>query len=471
MTAAIACLFTLVAPTFTAPSAAPGAPVDEPVLVEKYGLLFDLPDTGNITGGPADQGQVQASWRGTLGEDTLTIELRILPADEFGFSEPTEVADLVRDFWTRMERPFQYHPHRVVNGPFGYTPYAVLQGYGVFDSTLETGAGWVLSGLLPDAGYTVEVGFDAVPTEEQRGMIEAFLETGVSFTGEPRNPEWTDEEVEARIARDMPSSLEDERVRFLRTDHYIVIGNSSGANAFAKNVEECYDAIRGEFPFEEIEGQRLMPIFLFRTRDQYIDYIEEKLGWSRENAARSGGIASGDWYATTYQDPKDPTHLHELTHQIFGNRLLVSGGGSWFQEGVARYMETVEYKQKAGDINNMGKRAAKRALKDGPDEAVAEGEYIRMQKIMTMPSMLYSSSGQTNKGESAAGLAYDQAGSIIYFVMNDKRTRDKAQEFIHRVGGVPRSDIPAIQRELRALFNVDIAGFEEMYFEFWKKGR
>ena len=31
-----------------------------------------------------------------------------------------------------------------------------------------------------------------------------------------------------------------------------------------------------------------------------------------------------------------------MTHQVFGNRLRLDGGGSWFQEGVAEYICTRE---------------------------------------------------------------------------------------------------------------------------------
>lgn len=463
MTAALACLLALAIPPTVEDE------VLEPVVLEQFELTFNLPALEELTGGATDMGQVQARWAGDLDGARVRISLWVL--EGFGFSEPSGVADLILDNFKRQDRPFQYRPQEVVYGKYGFVPYAVLMPYSSFDSTLEVGAGWVLNGLLPEAGYTVEVEIDAVPTDEQRAMLEDFLKSGVTYTGDERVPEWTEEEIESRMGEDIPSTIDPKDTDFIRTDHYIIFGNSSGAKAFAKNIEKCYDAIRDVFPFEEIDGQRLMPIFLFRTRDQYIDFIVEKIGWSRDQAARSAGIASGDWYATTYTDPKDPTHLHELTHQIFANRLLLGGGGSWFQEGVAVYMETVEYKGEANKVANMAKAASKRARRDGPDEAVEKGEYIRMKSIMKMASMLYSSPTSTSKGGSGASLAYDQAGSIIYFVMKDKRTKEKAQEFIHRVGSVRRSDMPAIERELQALWNLSIDEFEEWYIEFWKKGR
>src|SRR5438105_9240166 len=61
-----------------------------------------------------------------------------------------------------------------------------------------------------------------------------------------------------------------------------------------------------------------------------------------------------DFYATYYDSPNDPVHIHEATHQIFMNRLHLTGGGSWFQEGVAEYMCTLP-----GDRKGFARNAAR----------------------------------------------------------------------------------------------------------------
>ena len=96
-----------------------------------------------------------------------------------------------------------------------------------------------------------------------------------------------------------------------------------------------FDGGTASFDVEEVEGRKLMPVFLFRTPEQYYAYYSKRAGIPLDKARRSKGHAWLDYYATWYEAPNDPVHIHEATHQIFGNRLNLSGGGSWLQEGVA----------------------------------------------------------------------------------------------------------------------------------------
>ncbi|MHC4263869.1 MAG: hypothetical protein ACYSWX_15200, partial [Planctomycetota bacterium] len=128
---------------------------------------------------------------------------------------------------------------------------------------------------------------------------------------------------------------------------------------------------------------------------------------------------------------------------------------------------TLEYKEEQAKVVNVGKRVGK----DGIEEATAEGTFTPFRTFFTLQSLLYSNTGSTQRGGSAAGQAYDQAGAVIRFIMRDKRTKDSAQEFIRAVGSVRRGDLPAIERLIRRYYDVGIEGFEEMYAEYWKKGR
>jgi hypothetical protein len=448
-------------------AAAPPAP-GETVEAPAFGLTFTFPELDDLSGGLVEKGQVQGEWRAKLDGDEVRVLFWALPQDQFRFVEPDGVADLIRDNMVGRDDAPVFGPFNYIDGDFGFVPYATMVRADVYDGTQVASQKWLLTGILADHGYALEVDLSDAATEQQVEAVEGFLRKGIAYDGPLRDREWTEDEIAARLERDLPESLEGERLSDpLRTDHYIVFGNSSGAKAFARKLEEYYDVIKKAFPFEEVEGQRLLPVFVFRTRDQYIDFVAKQTGWSTAQAAQTAGVASGDWYATTYNDPNDSTHIHELTHQIFGNRLLLRGGGSWFQEGVAVYIEMLEYKQELNKVKNVGKRVAK----DGVEEAAAAGDFARFRSFFTMQSLLMSNSGQTQKGGSAAGQAYDQAGALIWFVMNDKRTRDSAQDWVRAIGSLARGDLPGIERTIRRFFGVNIEGFEEMYAEFWVKGR
>ena len=215
-------------------------------------------------------------------------------------------------------------------------------------------------------------------------------------------------------------------------------------------MEENYDEIAKAFPFEEVEGMRLMPVFLFLTRDQYNEFYAKIADTSIAAAQRTGGHAWRDYYATWYEAPGDPVHIHECTHQIFKNRLRINGGGSWFQEGVAEYIETSE-----NDRNEVASQ-------------VAKGRHTPLRDFVQLRSLLHSSKDDI-RGGSAAGNHYKQAALLIEFLRESKFGKKKFQEFLHRIGKLERNDLAAIERGLLEVYGVDIDGLQEEFVAYWKK--
>ena len=133
---------------------------------------------------------------------------------------------------------------------------------------------------------------------------------------------------------------EQKKVEVFRSRYYLILTDSSAGKSFAKILDEqVYEGFRKLFPFEDQEDQRLMAIYLFRTREGYFGFCERVPKWDRKKAEQSAGHAWKDYYATSYTSPRDAVHFHEGAHQIMSNRLKLGGGGSWYQEGVAEYYE------------------------------------------------------------------------------------------------------------------------------------
>jgi hypothetical protein len=303
-----------------------------------------------------------------------------------------------------------------------------------------------------EKGYSLEI--EAAPplNDAGRERLERFLAEGITYDGAVSDPQWTDEEIEARWQRQAPAKvLEKSDLFVVRTKHYVIMTNlkKNTAKAFGKKIDGAYEAIREIYPFEDIEGQRLLPIFYFVDSEQYFEWCVKTLGWKIETARRSGGVSSGDVYSTYHQSTTAPVHIHEATHQIFKNRLRLGGGGSWFQEGVAEYMSSG-----ANDIGVM-KGIAKR------------DKHVPLEKFFTIESMLYSAD-PTAKGGTTSGGNYMQAACVVEFVRHGKY-KDKFQEYVHAMGRVPRSDLPAIEKELNRLFGVDAKGFDADFKEYWEK--
>ncbi len=449
------------APWNAASAAEPVSPVaidesPQPLTVEALGIEVRLPALDNMQGELARRDQMLGSWRGTLEGTRVDIVLLGLSRQQFGgMEEPDQAVDLVvkNQLDDRRRGPtLEFEALELLPGPFGWVPYgALVRGHEV-QGTQRVAEQWILAGTVPDTCYIFDVRARGILSEEARQRIESFLREGVSWAGEARDPRWTQEEIDQRWRAVAPENIPDRSLNILRTDNYIIFTNSGGGRNFAQVMEANYKLIRAMYPFPEVEGRRLMPVFLFRLNTEYYEFFEKIAGIDREGAARSKGHASRDYYATWYEAPRDPVHIHEATHQIFMNRLLLTGGGSWFQEGVAEYME--------GDTNryrNFGRAAARR------------GEYLPFRQFFTLPSLLYSSDANNVRGGSAAGDAYTQAATVIAFVRENRATRDKFQQFVHAIGSVRRSDLGAIERELQRLFGVDIDGFEELWLAHWRR--
>src|SRR5205085_11079598 len=92
--------------------------------------------------------------------------------------------------------------------------------------------------------------------------------------------------------------------------------------------------------------RRLLPFVLFRSRAEFEtaaakDFEKEK------QLADCRGYARRDCVMTYLGDSIGPILRHEATHQLFGRRILLQGGGAWFQEGLAEYVSSSPQERRA----------------------------------------------------------------------------------------------------------------------------
>jgi hypothetical protein len=391
-------------------------------------------------------------WRGRLGTSQVEIALRTLAQSKFGFAEPEDVLDSGPSFWSD---PAQQRnapgTRRAFSGPYGYASCAAWERMELRsrDGATLVGLRFLLGGLLPEAGYWITLEASPPPSPENEELLLEFLEQGIVYDGVVRDHRWSEEEARARWLRDAPPATHED-LEILRTPHYLVLTNSGGGKAFARKMEECHDAIREVFPFDDVPGRRLLPVFLFRTSDQYFDFYAAIAEIERKVAERSKGHAWMDYYATWYDAPGDPVHIHEATHQIFSNRLALGGGGSWFQEGVAEYMSS-----------KPGERSAAAS-------AVKRGKHMPLAEFVTIPSLLMSADENAPGGD-VAGDHYKQAALLIEFLRESKWARDRFPSFLTRVGRLPRGDRAEIEGAIATLYDTDLAGLEQRWVEYCRK--
>jgi hypothetical protein len=422
---------------------------------EEYGLTLTIPALTEMQESLERADQRLASWYGKLGETDTRIELYVI--DDAGASEPGNVTEMLVDFFRRKGN-FDVKRSFTLAGGFGYASFVSCAEATQLSEGEVVAHQFILGGLLEAAGYALYVRCDASLDEAGRAVILEFFEKGVAYEGAVRDANWTDEEAQARWLRDAPEGTHEEFVQklsksktakkaLIRTDNYLIMTNSSSGKLFAKQMEENYKEIKKTFPFEDTKGQRLMPVFLFQTPDEYFEYYAKIAGTSLENARKSKGHAWKDYYATWYEAPKDPVHIHEAVHQIFGNRLLLNGGGSWLQEGVAEYVETSE------NDRNMAARQVKK------------GEHTPPKEFVQLDSLLYSSKSDVS-GANAAGDAYKQAALLIEFLRESKFGKEKFVDFLYLMGRVQRGKLDKIEEVFQTVYGMGVEEIDARFQEY-----
>jgi hypothetical protein len=440
-------------------AAAPSA-VHEVELAD-LGLVLALPTIRDLSEDLTPEGEGREArrglWRGYLGSSRVRIELLLLGGGRF--DEPEEVAAFAE---SAMREDQRATPERfLLAGPYGWAELAVLHDAPLHDKEALVGRQWILSGLLQQSGYVIRVDCRPPPDEPSAAALREFLVKGVRYGGPVRDAAWTLDEVRERWLRDAPESTHADfladigrpgtvKKAVLRTRHYLIMTNSSSGKLFAEKMEENYAEITRLFPCAEVAGRRLMPVFLFRTPQQYYDYYAKIAGITQDEARASKGHAWRDYYATWYEAPGDPVHIHECTHQFFGNRLYLDGGGSWFQEGVAEYVESTP-----NDRNDVAR-------------AVKKAEHTPLRELVALESLLYSSENDV-KGGSKAGDNYKQAALLMEFLRESDFGKQHFQQFLTKMGHVRRSDVERIDALFREIYGEGLEGIDAQFVEYCKK--
>lgn len=412
-------------------------------------LTVTVPDMEDLEVEREDENGQRRWWaRGRLGDRVLQVSLWVYDRSDKWGTEPEAVLDYVESVWQDPKRngdpAFTLPDRSVLSGDYGWAPCLVWAA-GPSPSTWKCGGDTAVAcGLLESKAYALEMiclpGLD----DQTRAAIVEMLDHGIETDAKPRDPRWTKAEAQARWDRDAPTETVRAKGRPpIRTKHYIILTNASSGKLFAKKMEANYETIREYFAFEDREDMRLMPVFLFRSDDEYDAYDLKITGTS----GNSAGHAWRDYYATYYASPNDPVHIHEATHQIFSNRLYLSGGGSWFQEGVAEYVE-----RKCNDWNAV-RAYAKRAAR--------EGSYVPFREFFGL-RRLNSASSQEARDR------YLQAASLIAFLRENKAMSAHFPTFIREVGRIPRGNVRSIEAKLEQIYGLEADGMEEAWREYWR---
>jgi hypothetical protein len=411
-------------------------------ICKKTKLILDLSLLPELDAGETSE-RTTGFWYGEVDGCTWDIALITYPHDSYRLREPGMAMSFIDDWYAEKESKKKGQgvlgARTVLQNKCGYAPYSCIAS-----GELKKKKAWlhIMTGVTEDYAYGIEIELSGTNIEAARKQAEAFFRKGVRYVGEQWDPRWSDEEIDARWKRDVPDKLREEKFKIRRTDHFLVMSNSSTGLTFAREMEKCYKKIKKVFPFEENKGMRLMPVFVFRMPEEYYEYYAKICNTSIARARRSKGHAWRDYYATWYESPKDPVHIHEAVHQIFKNRLFLSGGGSWFQEGVADYIS---------EQKNEVKAVARRASRDG--------KMPNLRIFMQIPSLIGTSSANRN---------YILSASLITCIGESKWGKKKFMDFVHAVGSCPRNDIESIEDAIKQVYGISIDELQKRWAKHFK---
>lgn len=308
-------------------------------------------------------------------------------------------------------------------------------------------------GVTEGSKYAIEVRSPGSLSDRDIESLTDWIADALDDAGPVRDPDWTEAELQALWLKAAPDALAD-KLKVLRTEHYVILTSTDVAKDFGKSIEGCHEMIEELFPAPALEGYRLLPMVLLRSKSEYVKaYLKVNEDSTYEKASRTYGSCEGE-YCLTWHDGGDPLeHVYIVTQQYVRNRHWLIWGGTWFKVGLGEYLETTDDERKEFS------------------EGVGRGRFVPLEEFMLMPTFALTSGERNQFGENIAVNLYDQAAALVEFFVKSKVTRKRSVEFLQVAGNLRREDRTRLEHALREFFDLDFAGLEEEFVDYWKKWR
>jgi hypothetical protein len=430
---------------------ATSARASEKDLVLEFGtnkLILGAPLIAGLTRAPEEETDYCPAWfNGTWEGLRAGVGVFVLDRKEWSINEPDQVMNVMLAGYQDPEMEghpaFHWTESNAISGKFGNASFGVLARAKWPTDKNTKHEFFLFCGILEAKAYCVQFVVEPGIPEAKRAALRALVSKNIKAECPLRDYRWTKEEEQARWKQVAPNpDVHAALKRVIRTKHFIVFSTASAGKLFAKKMEENYKAIQKALPFEEIKERRLLPVFLFKTDLEYRAFYRKQF---KQDGSGTAGVAYDDFYASYYNSPNDPVHMHETTHLIMDQRLVLVWGGSWYQEGIAEYMCTKPQERKV---------AMKMAVRDG--QFVPTAHLIKADDLMGL-------------GQRAGKNTYMQAASLIEFLRDGRWHEDKFPDFVRRIGTTAAERTDLVETVLQDLYGTDIAGLHDAWLAYWKK--
>lgn len=224
------------------------------------------------------------------------------------------------------------------------------------------------------------------------------------------------------------------------TPHFVVYADGVAVeDKFTRTLEEEYEFVKKTLSLREVDER--LPVYIHQNSALYSDFLVRFAGSPRAVAAESVSRGCPRYFATFFQSPDSPAILHGLCASLF-QRASGVFGGSWFQEGVASYVEHAWQHESAAELFAPNLRS---------------GQFVHLAEFLRIPKLIAERDAKGGAG--ASKNLYLQAGAFHEFLargpLADKaptliaslaRSRSTPEEAVARVAAVLGGSIDALEK-------------------------
>jgi hypothetical protein len=245
------------------------------------------------------------------------------------------------------------------------------------------------------------------------------------------------------------AALHEKLVEPARSEHFLVLGDSFGAARFAKKLEGHYQRVREILPFEELPQHQLLPVLLFRSKDEFHDFCRAVLkGGEKNDVTWRRSLVRDGYYATSGDNDDEIDQARDVAKLLLEQRLCLWGGCLWLRSGLREYI-----------ANPKGKFAE--ALK-----AVKRKNHTPLSRLLAWDQ----GDESTVPGEAEDEADFWQQSALwIAFLRESPAHEKRFQGFVQRAGVLRTPNAARVEALLRELYGAELDQLEREWVEYCRK--
>jgi hypothetical protein len=434
---------------------------DETVEYPEIGLKIRLPKLDSLDRQESSTKGCKGSWIGRLGSSEIRILFHVPQGPEYEFAEAEDVVESWRNQMLDPEThgsdkskfEFSFGGVRTLAEPCGYAPIlALVQS----DSKLKddpSHKAWLLiaGGLLADGAWSIRIEADPAPSPAEVQDLTRWMETCVTYEGKVRDPRWSDQDAQAFFKAQAPESLHKHLQTPVRTEHFIVLTDSTSFGTYVKKLEGKYATIRKALPFEEIAGRRLLPVLLFRTDAEFQAYYRCVYKMEPKAEVKVGSFVVHHCMVTSCENRDDYEDLFDLTKLVLIDRVRAWGGDRWFKDGLCEYVAS-KPKERAMTVTS-----------------VKMGAFTPIEKLMDDRAWDELDQTAVRRGLTGESDYWEQSAMWIEFLRDGGWPGDSFPRLLATVGGLRRGDQAGVKAAVQSIYGMDLKSLQRRWLEYFAK--